>query len=285
MIDAGAHRTDGPLGVSVRSPALDGAREFVEAAVAAGIPRGDYNGRDRGGARGVVSLTQFTTRRGRRSSTYRAFLEGEPERRANLTILTAAHVVRVLLEGARASARATGVEYRDSTGALRVASASQEVIVCAGAVGSPCVLLRSGVGPRGEIEALGIRCLVDAPDVGKHLKDHIQVPLVFAAPGIGLRMSDVRAQRQLTEWETSGRGLLSTSLYEACGFFSTGLGDEHSHDAQFGFVPCTYDHQQWHGSLGVDTALFFDDPGTRLTPDGELARCWASKVCASRTPA
>ena len=79
---------------------LPGAREFVEAAVAAGIPRGDYNGRDRGGPAGVVSLLQTTTRSGKRSSTYHAFLEGEAERRPNLTIITGAQVTRVVLEGA-----------------------------------------------------------------------------------------------------------------------------------------------------------------------------------------
>ena len=68
---------------------LDGAREFVDAAVAAGIPRGDYNGRDRRGPRGVVSLFQTTTRNGKRSSTYHAhYLEGQAERRPNLTIIT-----------------------------------------------------------------------------------------------------------------------------------------------------------------------------------------------------
>src|SRR5262245_19060461 len=80
-IDGPAHNASGPLGVSVRSPVLSGAREFVAAAEAAGIPCGDYNGRDRGGAAGVVSLMQTSTRKGKRSSTYRAFLEGEAERR------------------------------------------------------------------------------------------------------------------------------------------------------------------------------------------------------------
>jgi choline dehydrogenase-like flavoprotein len=90
VIDAQAHNIDGPLGVSVRSPVLRAASDFVEAAVAAGIPRGDYNGRDRGGAVGMVSLVQSTTRRGKRSSTYQAFLGGEPEHRPNLTIITGA---------------------------------------------------------------------------------------------------------------------------------------------------------------------------------------------------
>jgi len=83
VVDAAAHNTAGPLGVSVRDPLLPAARQFVEAAVAAGIPRGDYNGRDRGGPAGVVSLSQTTTRGGRRSSTYHAFLEAS--RRAGPT--------------------------------------------------------------------------------------------------------------------------------------------------------------------------------------------------------
>src|SRR5438094_5833607 len=97
VVDEAAHNTKGPLGVSARDPILPAARQFVEAAVSAGIPKGDYNGRDRGGPNGVVSLTQYTTRDGRRSSTYQAFLAGEPERRSNLTVITGARATRVLL--------------------------------------------------------------------------------------------------------------------------------------------------------------------------------------------
>ena len=97
VVDTEAHSANGPLGVSVRSPVLSAASDFVEAAVAAGIPRGDYNGRDRGGAAGVASLAQTSTRRGKRSSTYHAFLEGETERRPNLTIITGAQATRVVL--------------------------------------------------------------------------------------------------------------------------------------------------------------------------------------------
>jgi choline dehydrogenase len=64
MIDDIAHNSDGPLGVSVRSPVLRAAQDFVAAAEATGVPRGDYNGRDRGGASGVASLFQTTTRLG-----------------------------------------------------------------------------------------------------------------------------------------------------------------------------------------------------------------------------
>jgi len=75
-IDAEAHGTNGPLGVSVRQPFIAGAEAFVKAASESGIPVGDYNGRDRGGPPGAVSLMQTTTLAGKRSSTFHAFLEG-----------------------------------------------------------------------------------------------------------------------------------------------------------------------------------------------------------------
>jgi choline dehydrogenase len=86
-VDGTARNSTGPL---VRDPILPAARQFVEAAVAAGIPRGDYNGRD-GDPAGLVSLSQTTTRHGKQSSTYWAFLAGEPEQRSNLTLITGAH--------------------------------------------------------------------------------------------------------------------------------------------------------------------------------------------------
>src|SRR5437660_324515 len=140
VIDAAAHNTTGPLGVSVRDPILPAARQFVEAAVAAGIPKGDYHGRNRGGAAGVVSLTQYTTRDGRRSSTYQAFLAGEPEQRPNLTVITGAQATRVILEGEAGLTVATGVEYRTTAGETLQAHARREVIVSAGAIGSPQLL-------------------------------------------------------------------------------------------------------------------------------------------------
>ena len=125
VIDAEAHNTDGPLGVSIRSPVLPVARDFVEAAVAAGIPRGDYNGRDRGGAAGLASLTQHSMRRGRRSSTYHAFLEGEAEHRPNLTIITKAHATRVVFATEAGQLTAKGVEYRSASGETETANASK----------------------------------------------------------------------------------------------------------------------------------------------------------------
>ena len=299
-VDPQAHSTSGPLGVSVRSPILQGAREFVQAAEAAGIPRGDYNGRDRGGPSGVVSLLQTNTKRGQRSSTYRAFLEGEPEKRPNLTIITGAQATRIVLE----QATAKGVEYRLASGEVKTALAAKEVILSGGAVGSPHLLLLSGIGPRRELEAVGVSCLVDSPHVGKHLKDHLQVALFFPAPGAGLPLTEVgmsmgpdalrqpagplpadpkdddkmpaelqalkqEAQRRLTEWATTGNGLASSSLYDAAVWFSTGLGDPHSHDAQIACLPFGFMPDFYNGSLNVDAAQLFEDPSRQLAPDAE----------------
>ena len=141
-------------------------------------------------------------------------------------------------------------------------------------------LLLSGIGPRRELDTAGVRCLVDSPHVGKHLKDHLHVPLFFPAPGVGVPMLEIaistgpaalrhpagplpadprddekmpanlqalkrEAERRLAEWETTGCGLASSPLYDACAWFSTGLGDHHSHDAQIGFIPCSSSAELW----------------------------------------
>jgi choline dehydrogenase len=304
VLDGPAHNNQGPLGVSVRSPVLQAAREFVEAAVAAGIPRGDYNGRYRGGTAGVASLLQTTTRNGKRSSTYHAFLAGEPECRPNLMIITGAQATRVLLAGEPGQQIANGIEYRKTAGKTSVAYADKEVILCAGAVGSPQLLLLSGIGPRQELEAVGVPCLVDSPHVGKHLKDHVMCPLVYPAPGIGVPMSEValamgpdalrsphgplpdasaddiylspelealkrEAERRLAEWKTTGRGLASSSLYDAVVFCSTGLGDLHSHDTQIACFVSGGSEDLMRLILNIDTMLYFDDVSKRLAPDAE----------------
>ena len=196
----------------------------------------------------------------------------------------------------------TGIEYRRDGGAIEVISASKEVIVCAGAIGSPHLLMLSGIGPRDELEAAGVRCRLDAPGVGKHLQDHLHTPLMFDAPGVGVSMAELgmslgpdalrsaagplpvdpaddanlppelqalkeEAERRLTEWATTGHGLAASSMFEATVFFSTGLGDEHTHDAQLGFFACGYNADIWNAVLRVEPAEFLPDPDTQLGPE------------------
>ena len=312
-IDAEVHSKDGPLGVSVRKPVLPGARAFVEAAKAIGIPEGDYNGRDRLRPEGVVSLFQTTTRDGKRSSTYHAFLEGQAEKRENLTILTGVHVTRVLLESTASGPTATGIEYRDANGKPGAVIASKEVILCAGAVGSPQLLMVSGVGPKAELEAVGVECRVDSPHVGKHLKDHLHVALGYPAKGAAVSMLEMalsmgpdalrtplgplpldpaedanlapellalkaEAERRLVQWATSGESLVSSSLYDAVAYYSTGLGDKHTHDAQISLFACGYNEDIWKRVLKVEPSAYFEDPTAALAPDAETVLILANPV-------
>lgn len=303
-VDAKAHGTGGPLGVSVRSPVIPAARDFVLAAEASGIPRGDYNGRDRGAAAGVASLFQTTTRKGMRSSTYHAFLEGTAEKRSNLTIITHALVSRITLEDGPDGPVATGVEYRDQAGETHTIYATREVILSAGAVGSPQILMLSGIGPRRELEAVDVACRHELPGVGKNLKDHLHCALFFPAPGIGVPVAEVgvsagpdalrapagplpadpaddaslppelaglkaEAERRVAQWMETGESLVSSSLYDAVTFFSTGLGDDYSHDAQIGYVPCGYDKGLLGDRLRLDLSTYFENADETLAPDKE----------------
>ena len=298
--DLEAHGTDGPVGVSVREPVLPASTQFVEAAGATGLKQGDYNGRDRLESQGVASLFQTTTKDGKRSSTFHAYLEPAMERE-NLTVVTGALVERILLDGQADAVHATGVRYRTEDGGTQEVMAGTEVVLCAGAIGSPHVLLLSGVGAADALAEVGVECLVDLPDVGRHLKDHLHTPIMFAADGIGETMLEIamslgpdalrapagplpadpaddvdlpeplaaakaEAERRLGEWFTTGRGLASSSLYDAVAFYSTGLGDEHTHDAQIGFLACGYTPAIWEHVFRIPASAFFDDPDAFLDP-------------------
>jgi len=300
VTDPDVHGHDGPVGVSVRQPTLRASKEFVEAAGAVGLQPGDYNGGDRLNPAGVASLFQTTTRDGRRSSTFHAYLEPAMAR-DNLSVITEALVEQIVLEPDGDAVRATGVRFRNEQGISELVGAGTEVVVCAGAIGSPHLLMLSGIGAREELTTAGVQCLVDLPHVGRHLKDHLHAPLMFSADGIGETMTDValslgpdalrapagplpadpaddvdlpeplvaakaEAERRIGEWFTTGRGLASSSLYDAVAFFSTGLGDEHTHDAQIGFLAAGYTPAIWEGVFRLPPAEFFDDAESFLNP-------------------
>jgi choline dehydrogenase len=141
----------------------------VAAAVEHGIPfNADMNGRDPCGA----AYLQYNIRAGRRESTSATYLAGAG---ARLEILTRARVRRLRFDGGRC----VGVEW-ERGGRCERATASSEVVLSAGVVGSPKLLLLSGIGPAQELAELGIEVVADLSGVGANLHDHVYVPLVYA---------------------------------------------------------------------------------------------------------
>jgi choline dehydrogenase len=169
------HGVGGPLLVSDPGHIDDVSRWFVLSVQALGLPfNPDFNGPTQRG----VGFYQFMNRRGKRSSAAYAFiapLQGDPR----LTVRLNAPARRIEVE----NGRAVGVTYRDAKGADRRAFADGEVIVAAGALVTPQLLMLSGLGPAGQLEAHGIPCTVDLPGVGENLIDHPEVPIIAMASG------------------------------------------------------------------------------------------------------
>ncbi len=164
------HGVGGPLKVSdlrLRRPIAD---YFIEAATQVGIPYNeDYNGAHQEG----VGYFQQTAHKGFRWSTAKGFLR-PAKKRPNLTVLTKAHTTRILFEGDAA----VGVEYLKH-GELHRVRASRQVILSAGAIGSPQILQLSGIGPKTLLDNIGIPVVKELPGVGQNLQDHLQVRLVY----------------------------------------------------------------------------------------------------------
>ncbi|MGN6252930.1 MAG: GMC family oxidoreductase [Marmoricola sp.] len=165
------HATGGPLPVSSIPEPHPTARAFVDAAVSAGHKLNeDFNGDDMRG----VGFNEMTVAEGRRMSAWQSFVAPVSDH-PGLTVTTGALVDRVVVEGGRA----VGVEYLDAGGSRHLARATAEVILCGGTIGSPAVLLRSGIGPAAHLSELGIPVVVDAPGVGENLHDHPLISVVY----------------------------------------------------------------------------------------------------------
>jgi choline dehydrogenase-like flavoprotein len=168
------HGIHGPLLVSDSGHIDDFSRWFVQSLQAFGEPfNHDFNGPSQRG----VGFYQFTNRFGRRSSAAYAFL-APLAKDPNLTIRLHASVHRIDIE----QGRATGVVYRDASGERR-AAADGEIVLAAGALVTPKLLMLSGIGPADHLRSHGIECRVDLPGVGENLIDHPEVPIVAVARG------------------------------------------------------------------------------------------------------
>lgn len=266
-LDDSVHGRDGPLSVTdLRDPnPMDHA--FVEAAGQLQIrPCADFNAPEPEG----VGIYQVTQKDGRRHSTAAAFLT--PIRnRENLHIVTGAEVDRIDI----ADGRATGVRLRRNGDRI---DARGEIILCAGAFGSPDLLLRSGIGPGDQIRANAGAVTLDLPGVGQNLHDHVDVMVICKSRSVTPHGLSVRAAPRLAwdglRWITARRGMLSSNMVEAGGFARTSPAEPRP-DIQFHIIPGRKSHrgrmfEYGHGVSLHTCVLRPQSRGsvTRRAPDG-----------------
>ncbi|PKO31077.1 MAG: glucose-methanol-choline oxidoreductase [Betaproteobacteria bacterium HGW-Betaproteobacteria-9] len=234
------HGQGGPLNVmDLRSP-NPFLPSFIEAGQQAGHPlNGDFNGPEQEG----IGAYQVTHKGGERFSAAKAYLTPHLGR-SNLKVITNALTTRVLTETVDGQPRALGVEYRPDGGRgtlqTLLLNPGGEVLLSAGAFGSPQLLMLSGIGPAAHLAEHGIGVVHELPGVGENLHDHPDVVMVVDAPKLtdlfGLSLAGVaRMVRGLFEWRRSRTGPLTTNFAEAGGFIKS-TADEAIPDLQLHFV-------------------------------------------------
>ncbi len=211
------HATGGPLNVmDLRSPNRFGEL-FVQAAEQAGYRRNpDFNGIDMEG----VGYYQVTHKNGERCSAAKAYVTPNLSR-PNLRVFTGAFTTRILME----KKRAVGVEF-EHQGQTKQLKCQREVLLCAGAIQSPQILMLSGIGPKAHLLAHHIAPIHDLPGVGQHLHDHIDVVQVVDVPAakdlFGVSAAGAwRMLKGIFEWRKLRQGMLTTNFAEAGGFIKS----------------------------------------------------------------
>jgi choline dehydrogenase len=205
----GVYGTAGPLCISELRDPNPTTSAFLAACAELGLRRlGELNEPDNTG----YTPTPVTQRRGWRHSAADAYLR-PARRRRNLTVLTGAHAQRILLDGTRA----TGVEYRDAAGVTQQVTASREVIISAGTVNSPQLLMLSGVGDADQLRAAGVEPRHKLLSVGANLQDHLACAVIVHCPKpVTLFAAD--SPTQLARFLFLRRGMLTSSVNEAIAF-------------------------------------------------------------------
>jgi choline dehydrogenase-like flavoprotein len=221
------HAAGGPLGVSMPIAPLPICDAYLRAAQEMGIP---YNDDVNGARQEGVGFYQLTQRNAQRSSAASAYLK--PARgRPNLTIRTDALTTRVVLE----NGRAIGVEIIEWDGAPKILRAEREVLIASGAMGSPKLLLQSGVGPADHLKSVGVPVAHDLPGVGKNLRDHLDLFVIAECTGDHTYDNIAKPHRTLwagLQYLLFKNGPVASSLFETGGFWWADK-DARSPDIQF----------------------------------------------------
>ena len=277
------HGIEGPRNVADLQSPNELSEAFVEAGAAIGLPRnGDFNAGDRSG----VGLYQVTQKGGQRHSAADAYLKPVLDR-SNLTAVTGAQVTRVRFDGREA----VGVEYvPDESDEPETADTSGEVILSAGAINSPQLLMLSGVGPAAHLDAHDISVVHELPGVGRNLQDHLNAKVNYACEK-PVTLEGAESLWNLLNYLVLKRGPLTSNLAEAGGFTSVSEEDGRP-DIQFHFGPSYsinhgFDNPDGHGfwlsalcmrpesrgQITLQSADPFDDPlvdPQYLTEDADM---------------
>ncbi|MFN3718786.1 MAG: GMC family oxidoreductase [Rhizobium rhizophilum] len=215
------HGRGGPLQVCDQNWTRPINQAFLKACEQNGYRQNDdFNGPVQEGA-GVYQTTQFWNgpKRGERCSAAAAYLHDVMTRR-NLTVITEAHVSRIIVE----RGRAVGVAYRFGK-EERVVRAGREVLLSAGALQSPQILMLSGIGPADHLTSLGISVVADSPELGANLQDHLDYTMIFRSPDTDMFGMGIMATRDLiraaNEWRTERMGHLRSTFAESGAFLKT----------------------------------------------------------------
>jgi len=229
------HGVDGPLHVSdmtFKRPICD---DFIKGVSEMGTPiNDDINGEDQEG----VGYFQLTAHKGRRCSSAAAYLKNI-KTRSNLTIVTKAMVKKIGITNGRANQ-----VQLERSGSERTISANEEIIVSAGAIGSPQLLQISGIGPGTHLQSLGINVEVDSAEVGENLQDHLQIRAVYKTR-YPVTLNDelsnpIKKARAGLQYLMNRSGPLSMAASQVYAFARTRLANERP-DIQYHFQPLSAD--------------------------------------------
>lgn len=217
----------GPLVISAQRSPRESTTAWLAAVEECGYRVEEPNqGRPQG-----FCQTRVTQRRGSRFSCADAYLK-PIRKRKNLTVLTEATATRVVFAGNRA----VGVEFDGKSGRT-VATARREVVLCAGAINTPQLLMLSGIGDHDRLARLGIVTVAHSPAVGANLLDHLVVPLGFDVPYGSL--IDAQKPLELANYLLRRRGMLTSNVGEAYGFVKS-RPDLDLPDLELIFAPAPY---------------------------------------------
>ncbi len=230
------HGRKGELRLSWIKDIDSSSRSFMKAAQSAGM---SFNSDVNDGCQDGVGYLLGTIYKGRRQSSASAFLHPVMSR-PNLTVCTQREVSRVIFDGDKAC----GVELIERGGGSEIYHADKEIILSAGALGSPHILQHSGVGDKDHLASIGISCVSHLPEVGKNLQDHLFAHLKYKVQEKKysrntLLKSKFRMAGQAVKWFLTGKGAMNTTSSQVVGFFKSSNKEIRS-DLQLAMRPLSF---------------------------------------------